>query len=146
MEQGSGWCFLKDSIASFSNCTFAENKATKHGGACILLVPVDIRLEMQVWLRNEAAYSGGASIFRITSTSSLNNCIFEENKATTGNGGATWIDDSTGTIFFTQVTWIRNEVQAYSGGGVYIRGSIALFSSARFKKIKHGVVSILVEL
>eukprot|EP00943_MAST-04B_sp_MAST-4B-sp1_P008297 g8297.t1 len=142
---GGGGVYIQEfnTISTFNNCKFQENKATGlsyfgiGGGGVYIRHQGEAIFNQVIWIHNEASNGGGVYIRDSNTNATFNNCKFQENKATNGMfgafGGGVYIQSEAKATFY-HVIWIRNEAQ--NGGGVSIKGSNTnpLFHNCTFQE------------
>lgn len=129
---------------SFKNCLFEENAARKKNGGAIVLLgkdgqcPTKSSFQQVTFRRNQCQISGGAINANDFTRCHFLDCLFEENRAQTKNGGAVLVlgQDSKfpSDAKFTKVIFRKNYCFA-SGGAVNANiFTISMFEDCLFEK------------
>ncbi len=95
-------------------CRFTDNRAERGGGLTLLGTSADARIVNGVFARNRAAEGGG--VYIEDGSPQFINCVFHDNGASDGRGGAVY--DSTTGSSITNGT-VAGNTAATAGGGVY---------------------------
>tara|TARA_A100001015_G_scaffold274879_1_gene331634 strand:- start:305 stop:6523 length:6219 start_codon:yes stop_codon:yes gene_type:complete len=128
--QGGSSVYLKDTNATFTNCSFSNNltEATGSGGA-IYLEDSNVSFDSCSFTQNQADFYGGA-IRSDSSELDLLSCTFTSNQSITSNGGgALYLNGGTFTIRSTVFT---SNFSKYDGGAILTDGASGSISDSNF--------------
>ncbi|MBE6775972.1 MAG: hypothetical protein E7543_07275 [Ruminococcaceae bacterium] len=103
---GGGAVFLKNSTATLSGVTLAENKTDYYGGA-LHSVKSTVKIDGQSIIRNNSGITGGALYFRDGSSATLENITVENNTGTNGS-----VYQIGGTLTVTGITAKGNTAES----------------------------------
>ncbi|NBX37288.1 MAG: hypothetical protein EBR10_08725 [Planctomycetes bacterium] len=114
---GGGAGYIFGANGSFVDCEFTDNIGGSYGGA-FDTNGTTVRWERCLFRNNQASRAGAIESYG-SSQSTIINCVFVLNRATTSNsGGAVWAGTSS-VVTVRNSTFVGNSAAATSGGGFY---------------------------
>jgi len=114
---GGGAGYIFGANGSFVDCEFTDNIGGSYGGA-FDTNGTTVRWERCLFRNNQAARAGAIESFG-SSQSTIINCVFVLNRATsTNSGGAIWAGTSS-AVTVRNSTFVGNSASATTGGGFY---------------------------
>ena len=105
-----------ESLLNLSNCNFTKNKAGDRGGAVFLIH--EIMIDNCNFTSNSAKSHGGA-VYASTITKQVPNSVFHNNTASSGKGGALYINNKCDPKFLS-CSFVDNRAGGGSGGAIYM--------------------------
>ena len=129
-HDSGGGIVVISSTPTILNCTFAYNKASSNGGAILLWeTPAEYSLRDCTFLNNSSG-NGGAIFHFMGPPLSVINCLFEENRTTSGDGGAIYSNQA--TLNVAGCDFVGNMADpGNKGGGIYADfGSVTISDSS----------------
>jgi hypothetical protein len=114
---GGGAGYIFGAGGTFVDCEFTDNVGGSYGGA-FDTNGTTVRWERCLFRNNQASRAGAIESYG-NSQSTIINCVFVLNRATTTNsGGAVWAGTSS-AVTVRNSTFVGNSASASSGGGFY---------------------------
>ncbi|MBK9452431.1 MAG: HYR domain-containing protein [Bacteroidetes bacterium] len=115
---GPGGAFYKfySTLNTFNNCTFTGNRAAGGGGAIYGQGGFNLsRCEFRQNLVTTSSNHGGA-MYNNGTASTIENCVFWDNRTTSGLGGAIY-NNTGGTLTIRNTTFANNHALGFTQGG-----------------------------
>jgi T5SS/PEP-CTERM-associated repeat protein len=126
----AGGLYIIKSSPTVTNCTFRDNWSSHWGGALHNTQPETLSVIDGCWFEGNYAPDGGAIYNRVNSSPTLHNCVFADNRATGGLGGAIYNSSSRPTM--ANCVFVGNSSADDCGGVFLYNASIAVFKNCAF--------------
>jgi predicted outer membrane repeat protein len=122
---GAIWSIIPTTI---SNCSFIDNVSASYGGAIYLNSSAISTISNSIFDGNITKTGGGGGLFTWSSTS-INDCVFKNNKAGSDGSGSGAGIALQGTNSVLNRVEISNNTVSNTGGGLYNYGSITILNN-----------------